>query len=96
MTASGFFSFLHVEKPPRVVLYPTGAGDEKVPDLAGITYEGGAECLPDGKGIILGRMPLDVAGLIEVGNILTTPDGKSFALGYSRMLSDLYLLRDLK
>jgi Tol biopolymer transport system component len=41
-------------------------------------------------------MPADAAGLINVGPILVTPDGKSIVYSYTRLLSDLYMLDNVK
>jgi len=41
-------------------------------------------------------MPADPAGLINVGPILVTPDGKSTVYSYTRLLSNLYMLENVK
>ena len=41
-------------------------------------------------------MPADPAGLINVGPILVTADGKSIVYSYTRLLSDLYMLENVK
>jgi dipeptidyl aminopeptidase/acylaminoacyl peptidase/predicted Ser/Thr protein kinase len=41
-------------------------------------------------------MPPDPAGVEYVGPVLPAPDGLSYAYGYRRLLSDLYLVEDLK
>jgi Tol biopolymer transport system component len=41
-------------------------------------------------------MPADPAGLINVGPILVTADGKTIVYSYTRLLSDLYVLENVK
>ena len=41
-------------------------------------------------------MPADPAGLINVGPILLTADGKSTVYSYTRLLTDLYMLENVK
>jgi len=40
--------------------------------------------------------PVDVTGLCEVSHIILSPDGRSYIYGYTRLLSDLYLVKGLK
>ena len=40
--------------------------------------------------------PVDVTGLCEVNHIILSPDGRSYIYGYTRLLSDLYLVEGLK
>ena len=41
-------------------------------------------------------MPNDPAGLVDVGGAVITPDGKTYAYNYYRVLSTLYVVRNLK
>ena len=41
-------------------------------------------------------MPNDPAGLVNVGGAVITPDGKAYAYNYYRVLSTLYVVRNLK
>jgi hypothetical protein len=41
-------------------------------------------------------MPSDAAGVERIGPILLTPDGRTCVYGYQRILSDLYLVENLK
>jgi hypothetical protein len=36
-----------------------------------------------------------VTGLCEVNHIILSPDGRSYIYGYTRLLSDLYLVEGL-
>lgn len=40
--------------------------------------------------------PEDTTGLCEVGHIILSADGRSYIYGYTRLLSDLYLVKGLK
>lgn len=40
--------------------------------------------------------PVDLAGLCELGRGFISADGRSYVYGYTRMLSDLYLVKGLK
>ena len=40
--------------------------------------------------------PLDEAGLCELDNILMSADGRTYVYGYSRLLSDLYLVKGVE
>jgi hypothetical protein len=40
--------------------------------------------------------PLDEAGLCDLDNILMSADGRSYVYGYTRLLSDLYLVKGLQ
>ena len=41
-------------------------------------------------------MPADGAGIVDIAPILATPDGSSYVYGFSRTLSDLYLVDGLR
>ncbi|MBZ5510937.1 MAG: protein kinase [Acidobacteriia bacterium] len=41
-------------------------------------------------------MPNDPAGLVNIGGAVITPDGKAYAYNYYRVLSTLYVVRNLK
>jgi Tol biopolymer transport system component len=40
--------------------------------------------------------PLDVNGLCDMSHIMFSPDGRSYIYGYTRLLSDLYLVKGLQ
>ena len=40
--------------------------------------------------------PLDTTGLCDVGNIMLSADGRAYVYGYTRLLSDLYLVKGLE
>lgn len=40
--------------------------------------------------------PADCAGVLGVNRILVTPDGSAYVYNYARLLSDLYLIEDIK
>jgi hypothetical protein len=40
--------------------------------------------------------PLDAAGLCDMSNIMFSADGRSYIYGYTRLLSDLYLVKGLQ
>jgi DNA-binding winged helix-turn-helix (wHTH) protein/Tol biopolymer transport system component len=40
--------------------------------------------------------PTDVTGLCDMPHVLFSPDGRSYVYGYTRMLSDLYLVKAMK
>jgi eukaryotic-like serine/threonine-protein kinase len=41
-------------------------------------------------------MPADPAGIVDIAPVVSTPDGQSYVYGYSRTLSDLYVVDGLK
>src|SRR5262249_19075310 len=40
--------------------------------------------------------PADGAGIVDMAPVMPTPDGSAYAYGYSRTLSDLYVVEGLK
>jgi hypothetical protein len=40
--------------------------------------------------------PTDVTGLCGLNHIILSADGRSYVYGYTRLLSDLYLVKGLK
>jgi hypothetical protein len=40
--------------------------------------------------------PLDETGLCDLTNILFSPNGKAYVYGYTRLLSEIYLVNGLK
>jgi len=40
--------------------------------------------------------PVDVTGLCDVSNIKLSTDGRAYIYGYTRLLSDLYLVKGLQ
>jgi hypothetical protein len=40
--------------------------------------------------------PLDVAGICDLSNLRFTADGRGYIYGYTRLLSDLYLVKGLQ
>ena len=41
-------------------------------------------------------MPADGAGIVDIAPVIPTPDGKAYVYGYSRTLSDMYVVQGLK
>jgi hypothetical protein len=41
-------------------------------------------------------LPVDCAGVLSISRILITPDGSAYVYNYARLLSDLYLIEDIK
>ena len=41
-------------------------------------------------------MPADGAGIVDIAPVIPTPDGSSYVYGYSRTLSDMYVVEGLK
>ena len=41
-------------------------------------------------------MPADGAGIIDIAPVIPTPDGQSYVYGYSRTLSDLYVVEGMQ
>ena len=40
--------------------------------------------------------PADVTGLYDVGHVIMSADGRSYIYGFTRLLSDLYLVKGLQ
>ena len=40
--------------------------------------------------------PPDETGLCDLGHVILSADGKSYVYGYTRLLSDLYLVKGLQ
>jgi hypothetical protein len=40
--------------------------------------------------------PPDITGLCDLGHIIMSKDGRSYIYGYTRLLSDLYLVKGLQ
>ena len=41
-------------------------------------------------------IPVDTAGLCDLSNIMLSADGRAYVYGYTRLLSDLYLVKGLQ
>jgi hypothetical protein len=41
-------------------------------------------------------MPADGAGIVDVAPVIPTPNGQAYVYGYSRTLSDMYVVEGLK
>jgi len=41
-------------------------------------------------------MPADGAGIVDIAPVIPAPDGQAYVYGYSRTLSDLYVVEGLK
>jgi Tol biopolymer transport system component len=54
------------------------------------------DLLTGSRRLVMQFMPPDPAGLINIGPIQITPDGQHYAYGFVRVLSDLYVVDDLK
>jgi hypothetical protein len=40
--------------------------------------------------------PMDATGLCDLDHVMFSADGRSYVYGYTRLLSDLYLVKGLK